>query len=138
MRFEKNNTDSDTIGFDLTPLVDVVFLLIIFFMVTTTYVYQPTIKINLPGSSQPVSVNRNYITITIDSIGNIFLFERRVDNLDELFTTLRREYEKNSDRIVLVRGDRDTRYENIVNVIDTIKRTGLRRVLIATRSNYGR
>ncbi|MCK4644591.1 biopolymer transporter ExbD [bacterium] len=138
MRFTPADQEDDFVRFDLTPLVDVVFLLIIFFMVTTTFVYQPSITINLPGSSQPVNVNRNYISISIDRSGGIFLFEKRVESTDELFSSLRREFERDPERVVLIRGDKDSKYENIVKVIDTVKRTGLKRVLIATKTEYAR
>ncbi|MCD6579788.1 biopolymer transporter ExbD [bacterium] len=126
--------DDEELKFDLTPLVDVIFLLLIFFMVTTTFVYQPTIKINLPSSKQPVSVNRNYISITVDKNGNIFLFEKKLKSVKELVAFLRREYEDNNDRIVLIRGDKDTRYENVITLLDTVKNTGFKRVLIATKN----
>ncbi len=133
MKFAKTDEDEE-LKFDLTPLVDVIFLLLIFFMLTTTFVYQPTIKINLPASQQPISVNRNYISITVDKEGNIFLFEKKLKGLNDLVTFLRREYENNRDRIVLIRGDKATKYENVVNLLDAVKRTGFKRVLIATKN----
>ncbi len=133
MRFSKEGLD-ENVRLDLTPLVDVVFLLIIFFMVSTTFVYQPTIKINLPSSTQPVTVNRNYINITIEKNGRVFLFDKKLENNNELLEILRREFENDPERVVLIKGDRDSRYENIVNVIDIVKKAGLKRILIATKS----
>ena len=78
----------DEIDLNLTPLIDVVFLLLIFFMVSTTFEQQSKLKVDLPeASSQAVKQEANKIVIGIDAKGHFFINDRQLVNTQ--FKTLK-------------------------------------------------
>ncbi len=97
---------------DITPLIDVVFLMLIFFMVSTTFDKQTQLKVDLPSASPNESVEKpaDKIEITIDSKGQFYVNERELVKHDA--DTLRRELQKVSDDrtdlpIIVSQGDED-------------------------------
>lgn len=131
MRFRKARRD--VVNPDITPLVDVVFLLLIFFMLSTTFIVSPGIRINLPqAEAEAVRHERKDIRIKIDSEGSIYVENQRMspDDLDErLLDTARID----RDVLVVIEADEEAAHKFVVDVMDRAKSSGLHRLAIATR-----
>jgi biopolymer transport protein ExbD len=124
---------------DITPLIDVVLLLVIFFMLTTTFIGAPAIKVKLPTSSaKEISKERKEVKVTITKDGKIYADQTMGGtgdpiSLKELEKLLNKVARENRDTMVIVRADEDTTHGNVVAVMDVAKNSGLNKLAIATK-----
>ena len=119
---------------DLTPVIDMVFMLLIFFLVATTYHQaQREMQIALPfaNSSAPISAMLREIVINVDEAGRIIMTGREVTP-DELGSIIADAMALNAEQKVTVRGDRNTNYANVVRVLDICKASGLQEPYLDT------
>lgn len=117
---------------DITPLVDVVFQLIIYFAVSTTFAIVGGFRIKLPAANAPQEVERQErVSIEITAAGEISLDGRPV-NAPELETALKAEAAKNAKALVVIKADRMTSHGQVVSVMDLAQEAGLERLAIAT------
>jgi len=112
------------VGIDMTPMVDVAFLLLIFFMVTTVFRRPLAMEVNMPKPGDKVEVpESNVMTIYVREDGSmVYDVGKRGMNpvtWDELRETLILEADYNPDLIVLAKVDRDAKYEYMVDLLDT-------------------
>lgn len=132
MEFKKKRRDSPTP--DITPMVDVVFLLLIFFMLSTTFIVSPGIKINLPqAKAESVRQEKKDVRIKINAKGAIFFGEKELENSAELAREFKERARADMDTVVIIEADEDTAHKYVVNVMDTAKTSGLHRLAIATK-----
>jgi biopolymer transport protein ExbD len=117
---------------ELTSMIDVVFLLLIFFMISTTFVETPGLNIQLPqASSTPVEPEAKELKIYLSQAGDIYLKDRKV-SLAELRQRLS-ELGKNTGAMTfLLLADRETRHGRVVEVMDAAKESGFGKLAIAT------
>ncbi|MBI5251235.1 MAG: biopolymer transporter ExbD [Desulfomonile tiedjei] len=119
---------------DITPLVDLVFLLIIFFLLSTTFNISPGIRLDLPeASSQKINKERKDITLSVDQSGTIYVNKDPIDRTSLLSRLLTWSHE-DRDTTVLIKGDRNTGYGQMVDILGTVKQSGLHRIAIITQS----
>lgn len=119
---------------ELTPLVDMVFLLLIFFLVATTFHQtEREMQIALPEASSagPISTALRELIINVDKDGEIIVSGTRMSP-EDLRGLVERAVEENPEQKVTVRGDRNTTYENIVNVLDICKGSGIQEPYLDT------
>ena len=122
-------------GIDLTPMIDIVFNLLIFFMVGSTIVETPQIEISLPKSSSAVGSEKNEnIIITISKDGQKYINGYLVEDLDVNLADLAKT-EGELEKPVEIRSDEDVRTQVLISVIDSVKNAGFTRLSIATDSN---
>lgn len=119
--------------FDLAPLVDIVFLLVIFFMVTSTFIKNPGIGVNLPKSSTSDAAPKQDIVITIDKRGKIYVDETPMDR-EELGAYIKKNITKDPSRAVVIRGDKTIPYAKLIEIMDTAKLAGVKKLNLATES----
>jgi len=120
------------IRIDMTPMVDIAFLLLIFFMVTTVFRAPQAMEVNLPPSDAKVEVpESNVLTIYIDQDESFFyrmatgdLTSTSMKDLEELFLS---ESKLNPELIILVKLHRNARYEMMVDVMDELEIAGMSR-----------
>jgi biopolymer transport protein ExbD len=120
---------------NLTPLIDVVFILLIFFMVSTTFQRESEIKIELPeASSEPVEERKELLEIVIDAEGHFFIDEQQVVNteLETLKKAIGKFMGDQNDLPVVIRADRRTPYESVVRAMDATSQLGLVHMSLAT------
>ena len=120
---------------NLTPLIDVVFILLIFFMVSTTFQKESEIKIELPeASADAVEEKKDVLELVIDAEGRYFIEQQQVVNTE--LETLQKAISKFlGDRTgipVVIRADRRTPYESVVRAMDAVSRLGLVQMSLAT------
>ena len=122
---------------NLTPLIDVVFLLLIFFMVSTTFDRESRIKVNLPESStQAEEIKKQEILdITVDIQGRFYVDQQEVINTD--IETLKRAIEKaangRKDLPVVITADANTPYQAVITVMDAASQLGFVNMTFPTR-----
>ena len=131
MEFRRKRRDVVTL--DITPLIDVVFLLLIFFMLSTTFIVSPGIRINLPqAEAETVRHEKKDLRIKIDAKGILFLDDQRT-SAEDLDTRLLEAARLDRDTLVIIEGDENAAHKFIVDVMDRAKNSGLQRLAIATR-----
>lgn len=126
---------SQNVDINLTPLIDVVFLLLIFFMVTTTFDRASELKINLPQAAQaPEEQQVERLELVIDAAGNYFLDGNELVNTRP--ETVRAALEKRAagrqDIPLIIRADANTPHQAVVTAMDAAQKLGLTRMSIAT------
>ncbi len=130
-RLIRRNRLNERIVLELTPMVDVVFLLIIFFMVTTTFIdFESGLPIDLPQAQSAEQQNSNLPTVTVTAEQEVFVGKTAV-TLDNLKDTLVQTMSDSDLNIVILRADADVPHGMTVKVMDEIKQSGVRRVAIA-------
>ncbi len=116
---------------DITPLIDVVFLLLVFFMLTSSFIVQPSIKVNLPRVKTGSMTESKKREITIDSTDTVYVGKKQVD-IKELQGIVHRWASSDPNTPVLIRGDRDATLGRIVQVWDICKAAGITKLRIGT------
>lgn len=122
---------------NLTSLIDVVFLLLIFFMVSTTFERQAALKIDLPDASAEAEPQETpeRLEVVIDAEGRIYLNDSQL--VDSAPATIRAAFEElaGADRTVpvLIRADAQTPHHHVVTVMDVSGQLGFTRLSIATQ-----
>ncbi|MGB5306683.1 MAG: biopolymer transporter ExbD [Gammaproteobacteria bacterium] len=127
--------DQDEPDINLTPLIDVVFLLLIFFMVSTTFEHQSRIQIELPeASAEPAATQDDSMEIIIDSQGRYFIGDEQVVNteLKTLKAAISKTLGSNIELPVIIRADANTPHQAVVRALDATSQLGLTRISLAT------
>ncbi len=122
---------------NLTALIDVVFLLLIFFMVSTTFRKEADFKINLPEASrEPSTVEQYRLEVLIDATGRYSINGQLLagDGLLTLKQAMSQAAKKGDDLPVVIRADAQTPHQAVVRVMDAAGQLGLKRLGIV--SNY--
>jgi biopolymer transport protein ExbD len=116
---------------NIASLVDVLFLLLIFFMVTSAFVEQPNIKLELPATrhSEVSRVERTVLTLSRD--GQLFLKEKPVDK-QNLEKELRRLMLDTGDEVLVLKADKMVPYGDVVDIMDYAKGAGFKKVVAPT------
>ncbi len=116
---------------DATPMTDVIFLLLIFFMISSSFMLQPGLKVKLPKTvSREVHVE-DKIMLTVTKDGIIFVNKKPVtiDNLGEEIKTI---FLQREDKTLMIRADEAVLYGLVVTVMDIAKQNGAEKLAIAT------
>ncbi|MBN2532299.1 MAG: biopolymer transporter ExbD [Spirochaetales bacterium] len=123
-----------TVNVNLVPMIDVVFQLVIFFMVATTFIENPGISVIFPGSStsEPVAMTR--LVVTIASREKIEMNGKSYD-LDGLSNTLAQIPAEEKERVktVVIEGDRTISYQLMIEVLDILRKNGFKGANLRTR-----
>ena len=130
----KTNFDEQA-SINLTPMIDIVFLLIIFFMVGTKFVeMERKIAVQVPQVSEAAALSpapqKRVINVYRD--GEITL-DRQPVSVDQLYSTLAAARQQYADLGVIVRGDAQGEFQNVANVLNTVRRAGISEMGISVR-----
>jgi len=121
---------------NLTPLIDVVFLLLIFFMVSTTFKKDTEIKVDLPeATAKAVKHDEKIFEIVIDAKGRYYL-DNREQLVNQQINTMKRillkHLGKNSEKPLIIRADSNAPHGSVVLVMDAARQLGILNLSIAT------
>ncbi|GIX22764.1 MAG: biopolymer transporter ExbD [Gammaproteobacteria bacterium] len=133
MNFGRSRRDGE--GVNLTPLIDVVFILLIFFMVTTTFQREAALAVSLPQASpEPEQAPPDVLEVTIGAEGKVYVGGREL--VDGRLATVKRALQEmaagRKDRPLVIRADARTAHQNVVTVMDAAAQLGIAHVSIVT------
>jgi len=135
MQFRRQQRDE--VSVNLTPLIDVVFLLLIFFMVSTTFTRETRLDITLPeASGSPAAETDDSVEVVVGATGRYsvngqFLTD---NNVETLRSVLLRQAEKGTDLPFTITADAEASHQAVVRVMDVAGRIGFTNIHITTRA----
>lgn len=119
-----------SVRMDMTPLIDCVFQLLIFFMLSSTFL-APHLRLELPrAAAQPISSRSDAVTISIGADGEVFLNNDRLD-WDQLAPRLRVLVERAERKVVTVRCDETAEHRHFVRALDAARSSGAEHLNVA-------
>ena len=135
MLFPKRERHFYQLQAPLTSLIDIVFLLLIYFLLTTNFMVDEGIKIKLPKANATSPQTHKEITIVVDKKGKAFLDNHEVP-LNELFAVLKKHLQGRDDGLVVIKADRAVVLNKAVRVMDVAKAAGAGRLVLATEKDF--
>lgn len=117
--------------FNFTSLTDIVMLLLIFFLLSSSFIAEPSIKVELPDAESADPKTEQAISLTLTEKGALYLNGAPV-RFEELRGALATQLKDHPDRIVQIRADKEVKLQETVRVIDIAKSAGVARFMIAT------
>ena len=118
----------------LISFTDVIFLLLIFLLISSSYITHSGIKVNLPGSSSQQNDYNKNISLTLTNDEELFVNEEKTD-WDGLPVILQQLLIDDPEQVVVVRADEDVPLKKVVKLLDIAKLSGTTRFFIATEIN---
>ena len=117
----------------IIPMIDIMLFLLVFFMISTIYMVQTNnLQVNLPQSeSTKIDTKPNVIPITVMENGNIMYDKDNISNRD-LTIKIQKALLDDEDTVFVLFGDKFTKYEKVVSVLEMLKKSGVKHVSIAT------
>ncbi len=129
MKIIRKKSDRD--GLLITPLIDIIFLVVIFFMINASLSLNPAIEIDLPPAYTSQAVLKEEIIVTVDENGIIFLGKNAVA-IDRFPAELKKEMAKLQRKRIFLQADEALPYRNLVEIIDIARLTGVENVGLVT------
>ena len=124
-----------TVTAPLTALIDIVFLLLIYFLLTTNFMVDEGIKIKLPQARAAAPQTEETITVYVDQQGRAFIGTEEV-SIARLFDRLKEMIGNRENKLVVVRADRAVVLNKAVKVMDIAKAAGAGRLCLATEKDF--
>lgn len=125
MSSHSDSSDDEITGINVTPLVDVMLVLLVIFMVTANYIVNQSINVQLPKASTVDEAGAKNLAFVLDKESHLFLNGKAVE-FDSLAELLKAEKSKSSgDLQALIAADRDTPHGSVVKLIDAIRKNGI-------------
>lgn len=118
---------------DITPMLDVVFIMLIFFIVTATFVKESGIDVNRPDASTATVKTQTGIIVGVDASGDIWINKRKVE-LGQVRANIERLHAENPKGGLIVKADELSQTKVVVSVLDAAKAAGLKDIALATSS----
>jgi len=118
---------------DITPMLDVVFIMLIFFIVTASFVKESGIEVNRPDASTAQAKPRANILIAINENDEIWINKRRVDE-SQVRANIERLHAENPQGTVVIQADEEAKTRKLVAVMDAARQAGVYDVLLATEA----
>jgi len=124
-----------TVHIPLTPIIDIVFLLLIYFLLTTNFMVEEGIKVTLPQAKATAPQNQEEITVYIDKAEKIFLGKEEV-SLSTLFRQLREMLRDNQEKLIVIKADQEVTIDKAVKVMDVAKTAGAGKLVLSTEKPF--
>jgi len=118
---------------DITPMLDVVFIMLIFFIVTATFVKESGIDVNRPQAATAVVKEKANILVAIDAHNKIWINRREVD-VRSVRANIERLHAENPKGSVVIQADKDSRNEVLVQVMDASRLAGVYEIALAAEN----
>ncbi len=128
----KVRTEEEDAQIDMTPMLDVVFIMLIFFIVTTVFVKEAGIEVNKPDADQASMRKNANIFVAITDDGSVWLDKREV-SVDSVRANIERLLTEQPTDYVIIQADVKAKHGTVVKVMDQIKAAGVDRISVAAR-----
>ncbi len=129
IEFQRNRRQATEI--ELTPLIDVVFQLLVFFLLTSAFI-NPGITVNLPDAETGATADDATLSISIDDAGDIFIGQSPV-SFEQLESRLSEQASVDPEITVAIWGDIDVRYGLFMRIMDLCRASGLTKIVLMVR-----
>ena len=129
----RNKREAEEAAIDLTPMLDVVFIMLIFFIVTTSFVKEAGVDVNRPKASQAKSKPSATIFLAIRANGEVWLDKRAVD-VERVGAQIEKMLAESPTDTVIVQADKESKHGVVVSVMDQIKLAGIEKIVIAAEN----
>jgi biopolymer transport protein ExbD len=131
MKFQRSKQEEPALG--IAPLIDIVFLLLIFFMVTSHFDVASGVRINLPQTSKVMfDRGQNKVTVLIDQSGQAYFEGKKVD-MKTLGEKLRQLVQEENVLQLILQADKDVRHGVVVEAMDVAKTAGVHSIVISAQ-----
>ena len=121
--------EDDEAEVDMTPMLDIVFIMLIFFIVTTSFVKEAGFDINKPQAAQATKKPSANIFIAVDKSGRIHM-EKRVVDIKRVRANVERMLAESPEAAVMIMGDIDAKHGIIIKVMDQVKAAGIDKLMV--------
>ncbi len=132
--FNKSSTDEDDSAIDITPMLDVVFIMLIFFIVTATFVKETGIDVNRPDAPTSVKQENANILVAISAKNEVWIDRRKVD-IRQVRANIERLHAENPQGSVVIQADKDSKTDTLVKVMDAARAAKVFNIAIAADEN---
>lgn len=132
MRYSHTEQQSSAANVNLTPLIDVVFILLIFFLVTASFTKEAGIDVNRPTAQTAVRQEHGNLVIAISKNGDIWIDNQKVD-IRTIRAHIEHLHAQNPEGTVIILADKDSRTGATVDVLDQVRLAGVSNVALAAR-----
>ncbi len=122
---------SKKLTLNLTSLIDVLFILIIFFSVTSTFLEQPGIDLKLPEAETSEAFTTQKVIVYIDKDTNLFLNDK-VISLNELAKEIKELNSYKKDKSIVLKADEKADYGRVIEVMDQLRKNGVYKIIVST------
>ncbi len=129
MKRKYSKTEEDT-DLDMTPMMDIVFIMLIFFIVTTSFTKESGIEVNRPSAQTAERQQQGNILVAISANNEIWIDKREVD-VRAVRANIERLHAENPEGAVIVQADKESKNGMLVQVIDQIRLAGVNNVSLA-------
>ena len=129
MKFREKRITKSIIN--LTPMVDMLFLILLFFLVTSSFIEQPNIKLELPSTKYASTSKLEEQVLTVSQDGKLFFQNKPVER-ENLIPVLKNAFSKQEDKTLVLKADKRVTYGVIIDIMDAAKGAGLKRIVAPT------
>ncbi len=130
MALKRHNQHQEDSELDLTPMLDVVFIMLIFFIVTTSFVKAAGIDINTPIAESTEQKENTTIMVAISSDGEVWIDKRQVE-VRTVRSIISRMHQENPEGAVMIQSDKQATTEVLLSVMDQIRLAGISNIAVA-------
>lgn len=134
--FDKNNQVIVQAELSTTPLIDMVFLLLIFFAVTTNFTKETGIQVDKANATTARIISRDLIMISIDKEGN-YWYDGKIKKLDLIASQVYEESRKKKEMNVVLIPDKGGKVDPLIHLMDVLRARGITKFSLGTRMNKG-
>ena len=124
----------DEVQIDMTPMLDIVFIMLIFFIVTTSFVKEAGIEINRPKAANATTAKSANIFIAVRQNDEVWMDKRQVD-IERVSANIERMLAEQPTDTVVIQADKDAKHGTVVKVMDQVKAAGIDKISIAAENN---
>ncbi|WP_322406115.1 biopolymer transporter ExbD [Idiomarina sp. PL1-037] len=128
------NREEEDASIDMTPMLDIVFIMLIFFIVTTSFVKEAGIQVNKPEANNTTKEPSANIFIAIRDTGEVWMDKRQVD-VERVGANIERLLAEQPTDVVVIQADKQAEHGVVVEVMDQVKEAGIDKISIAAENN---
>lgn len=128
--FLKSPIEEEESSIDITPMLDVVFIMLIFFIVTATFIKEAGIDVDKPSAATAVVQERASILVAIDADNNVWINRRQVD-IRSVRSIVERLHAENPKGTLVIQADKESKNDTLVQVMDASRRAGVYDIALA-------
>ncbi|MBD1574984.1 MULTISPECIES: ExbD/TolR family protein [Vibrio] len=133
MRLVRPTKAKEEAQVDLTSMLDIVFIMLIFFIVTSSFVHESGMEVNRPAASHSTSQSNSGIFVAVTAANDVYIDKRRVD-VERVQATLEKLMMDDPQASLVIQADKHAYNGTVVEVMDAAKGAGINKIAIATQT----